>query len=330
MNGIIRLIFVLVALAVYAGAAPAAEVKIFMSPAGSDINSGLSQKVAVSTLQRAIDIAESAHHKNATSIRIMIGPGVYRGQVAVAHGHTEGIAIFMEAADAGGARPHFDGNGRGGTWLIIRPEGKANTNFRIQGLDISNYETAISIEGNRNKRGQSAGGNEIRRNVFKNIGQIASRNAQPSTAAVRLVNSDNNIIIKNSFITIRNREKCGLLHAIYVAHDSTGNTITENTFRDSCGDTIRFRDRSDFNIVKNNTFIDAWGNAPVSDWYCDRSKSSACTKATAECPSLNNILENNRIIGNKRVAPQIFKGYSDDATSNCTMRASDRRVIMRR
>jgi hypothetical protein len=107
------------------------------------------------------------------------------------------------------------------------------------------------------------------------------------------------VIKNNRFIHIKNRERCLLLHSIYVAHDSTKNVIEGNIFEDSCGDAIRFRDGSSANLVKDNIFIDAWDKAPVSDWYCDRDRRDDCTKATGECPSIMSSA-NKRLLDFKR------------------------------
>lgn len=112
------------------------------------------------------------------------------------------------------------------------------------------------------------------------IGKIAPAGALPSAAVLRLVNSDDNVIAGNRFIHIVNVDTCAELHSIYVAHGSTVNIIENKVSENSCGDAIRFRDRSDSNIAKNNTFIDSWAKALIPDGCCDRDRRNDCTKST--------------------------------------------------
>ena len=112
------------------------------------------------------------------------------------------------------------------------------------------------------------------------IGKIAPAGALPSAAVLRLVNSDDNVIAGNRFIHIVNVDSGAELHSIYAAHGSTGNINENNVSENSCGDAIRFRDRSDSSIVQNKAFIDSWAKALISDWYCDRDRRNDCTKST--------------------------------------------------
>jgi parallel beta-helix repeat protein len=186
--------------------------------------------------------------------------------------------------------------GNGGTWLSLHA-GSGLSNIRISGLEITNYQTAISFNGQRENTTQWNGGNIIKDNIFSNIGQISKPDAKPSTAAIRLVNSDHNLITNNRFINIKNNDKCALLHAIYVAHDSTDNIIENNFFKDSCGDAIRLRDSSNNNIIRKNVFQMAWAKSPISEWHCDKKIRTDCTKKTGEYPSISNQVIGNKILG---------------------------------
>ena len=316
-------------IAVWTGPTLAHELSIFLDPRGSDSFDGLSEQAPVTSLQEAIRIAELVADKDVSRIRIAVVSGEFQGQVAKASGNIAGLEIAVSAADPNQPRPRFNGDQLGGTWLDIRSATGKRTNYKISGLEITNYETAINFAGDRNHRERSNGGNEIRNNVFVNIGQIARAGARPSTAVIRLVNSDDNVIAENRFIHIVNLEQCGHLHSIYVAHDSTGNVIEDNVFEDSCGDAIRFRDRSHSNIAKGNTFIDAWANAPVSDWYCDRERRADCTKTTPECPSMNNVLDNNRVVARKLKPPPSFLTFGEDIHGNCSSYADDKRFVIK-
>ena len=316
-------------IAVWAGPTLAHEFVIFLDPRGSDSFDGLSEHTPVTSLQEAIRIAELVADKDVSRIRIAIVSGEFQGQAAKASGNIAGLEIAVSAADPNQQRPRFNGDHRGGTWLDIRSATGKRTNYKISGLEITNYETAINFSGDRNHRERSNGGNEIRNNVFVNIGQIARAEARPSTAVIRLVNSDDNVIAENRFIHIVNLEQCGHLHSIYVAHDSTGNVIEDNVFEDSCGDAVRFRDGSHSNLVRGNIFIDAWANAPVSDWYCDRERRADCTKTTPECPSMNNVLDNNRVVARTLKPPPSFLTLGEDIHGNCSSYADDKRFVIK-
>ncbi len=316
-------------IAVWAGPTLAHELSIFLDPRGSDSFDGLSWQTPVASLQEAIRIAELVADKDVSRIRIAVVSGEFLGQAAKARGNIAGLEIAVIQADPTRPRPRFNGDRHGGTWLDIRSATGKRTNYTISGLEITNYETAINFAGDRDHRERSNGGNEIRNNVFVNIGQIARAGAPPSTAVIRLVNSDDNVIAQNRFIHIVNLEGCAHLHSIYVAHNSTGNVIEDNVFEDSCGDAVRFRDGSHSNLVRGNTFIDAWAKAPVSDWYCDRERRADCTKTTPECPSMNNILDSNRVVARNLKPPPSFLTFGEDIQGNCSSYADDKRFVIK-
>jgi hypothetical protein len=262
-------------------------------------------------------------------LRVAVASGEYKGQSAKVLGHVAKVEIAIVAADPQGSRPHFDGDSRGGTWLDIRSATGQRTGYTILGLEITNYETAINLKGDRNHGERSNNGNEIRNNVFAHIGQYARAGARPSTAVIRLVNSDDNVIAGNRFMHNKNSDGCSLLHSIYVAHDSTGNIIEDNVFEDACGDAVRFRDGSHANLVRRNTFIDAWAKAPVSDWYCDRQRRADCTKPGNECPSVNNILDDNTVIARALPPVPLFVAVGDDRPGTCPDDPAATRFITR-
>lgn len=280
----------------------AREKTIYVDLLGTDANEGYSKAEAVQTLQRAMSQAESMAD-DITSIKIEIAAGTYKAQRFSAQGN-ERIPITITAA--AGAKVIFDGAGEGGTWMTLRQRRGELSGIKVSELEVTNYETAIDMRGDREHLEHQVGGMEIRHNRFRNIGNIARSGAQPSTAAIRLVNSRHNVIVRNVFSGIRNTRSCGLLHAIYVAHHSSENLIENNYFSDSCGDPIRFRDESNQNVVRLNTFKDAWYKSPVSDWFCDGGTRNDCTKKTPECPSVDNVLEANKVISEKTEKPELF------------------------
>lgn len=201
--------------------------------------------------------------------------------------------------------------------MTIKFKAEVFSKIIIEGFEVKNYYTAIDVKGSRNIPEKVVAGIVIRNNKFINIGNFSDLNGKPSTAAIRLVNSDMNMIIKNEFVHIGNIKSCGLMHSVYLAHGSAGNLIENNSFVDACGDSIRFRDQSNNNVVRNNRFVDAWANSPVSEWYCNQSKRSDCTKSAGECPSLNNLIEGNEMVAIALPQSEIYRSFDEDVPSGC-------------
>jgi hypothetical protein len=294
-----------------------ADLVIYIKPDGNDHADGLRKNTALKSLQLAIDrsfqMGDTGHHQH----KIVVGPGVYLGQKVTAKGLPEGKPLVISAEEEGASKPHFDGNGKGGTWLTLKNSEGGPTRLIIEGLEVSNYRTAISLNGARTSETASNSQNVIRNNVFRNIGQISDPAGEPSAAAIRLVNSDDNQIIKNHFINIRNINRCGALHSIYIAHYSTGNYIAENIFDGGCGATIKVRDASNNNVIANNRFLNQEANIFL-DSFCDKNKREDCTKGEAECPSWNNEFRYNIInINGKRTLLSPVKTIGSTRLSGC-------------
>jgi hypothetical protein len=263
---------------------------LYLGVNGSDSNDGLERSTAVGTLQKAIDLAHKINPIN-NSITILIEPGTYMNSVNIIEGRTDGIDIKL-FSDKSSTRPVvFDGVSNASTWLSIVNKSDMHTSVTVDGLTIKNYKTAITINSNRNDSNIQNGGHVISNNTFFRIGSIS--NDEISSAAVRLVNSKSNLIEGNKFLTIRNDFRCGKLHALYLAHFSSGNVIRSNVFADLCGSIIKFRDRSNNNIVAYNYFYSYTGSPAVQESFCDKNLNKKCTKKLGECPSTGNIMFGN-------------------------------------
>ena len=296
-------------------AVDASTLSVFMSPEGTDAADGRTVSTAVQTFQRALDIGIAAAADNTTRIAIEVGEGVYLGQRATIAERPKGIPISIRRSRTA-SKAVFDGDGKGGVWLVVRPSPDAGR-LSVTNLEIRNYITAVSLSGSRDDPKQSVADVELASNWFRHIGQVALPRGKPSTAAVRLVNADKTRIVRNRFVDIRNVRSCGSLHAIYLAHDSTDNLIEANHFENGCGDAIRLRDRSSRNVIKGNKFIDAWAEAPVSDWYCNSSTRKDCTKATPECPSAGNVVAGNSMVARKSKRVDLMKSYELEPNAVC-------------
>ena len=306
----------------------AGDVIVYMKPDGDDRASGLTKETALASLTVAVK-RSLAQQPEETGVRhVVVLPGRYVGQTVTVRDLPDERALVIEGVSGPAGRPVFDGNGRGRSWLVLDAFSGRPTRLTIMRLEVTNYVTAISFNGRRTSIEASNGQNEISDNVFRTIGQTAYPQGKPSTPAVRLVNSTNNRIVGNQFINIRNIVGCGALHSIYLAHYSSGNLIDGNTFDGGCGATVKTRDASNANVIRNNRFVDQ-SEAVFLDSYCDKDSRDDCTKETAECPSWGNQFERNTLV---RLKPRARKGSvrvaGADAPEDCPMPPGQRaRVI---
>lgn len=281
------------AIASFAPTALAGELLLRLVPPGAGASAPEGTKTFTS-LQKAVDAAVAVDTTTAERVRIVVSPGIYQGQSAATSGRPGGAPLAI-VGDPAGPRPVFDGAGRASTFFTVRNSSGQPTNVTISHLEIRRYLTAINLQGERSSPSASNGGNVITDNAIRDIGDIAKEGAGPSTAAIRLVNSDHNRISNNQFTRIRNNVRCGLMHALYIAHMSTDNEVSNNTFDDGCGVTIKVRDASDRNRITGNKFTNQETEATFGDAFCDE-ESGKCTKEGVECPSYGNVYTGNTIV----------------------------------
>lgn len=291
-----------------------------LAPGGDDTRSGATQAEALATLARVEALLEA--DPPSCDVEVHIAPGVYRQQQTTWRFTLPDHRITFRAADRMD-RPVFDGCSAagdcpGGTFFRLRHADGGETNLHFWYLHVRNYQTAISLEGGRNAEATSNGGNRIYGCYFERIGNVFDASVEPSTACVRLVNSDDNEIANNHFVDVINTRSGGLIHAIYVAHMSDRNEIRANRFLRSTGDPVRVRDYSNDNVITDNRFIRVGTSAGYSDWYCDHDARTDCTKPDPECPSWNNQFRDNVLDGDWACAPlATFRYFQDDSTTGC-------------
>ncbi len=273
---------------------------IYIATNGNDAEDGRSDGHPVATLGRALDLAMAHKQYGSEPMRVLIKSGTYRGQKVVIDGsRLKGeLSIIGEASDPKDF-PIFVGDGSQSTWLSLKGRDGKRTGLTIQSIQIRDYFTAISLEGNRDAPSAFNAGTTIRRNVFRNIGSIAAYEGGKSTAAIRFVNSKNNLVESNFFHGIRNKrdKDCGALHSLYLAHFSSGNRIVDNTFEDACGSVVKLRDRSNDNVIESNRFRRIYKAPAIEEWFCDGGERKDCTKKLGECPSTGNAERGNDLSG---------------------------------
>lgn len=275
--------------------AAAQGATLHLAPDGRDEAEGTSRGEAVRSMTRAWELAGKQPKDGV--VTIMVHPGTYRGQALLIDGSRPNPKVTWKGQRENGQGPVFVGDARRPTWLRLKASDGQPTGLTIEGVEVREYLTAISLEGNRDDPRASNEGTVIRNNVFRRIGTIAVNDPQKDvSAAVRFVNSHNNVVSGNRFLTIRNVARCGALHAVYVAHFSSGNQIVDNEFEDLCGSVIRFRDRSNDNLVRGNRFRRVEQSPAIEEWFCDKVEKKNCTKQLGECPSTGNISEGNELV----------------------------------
>lgn len=307
-------------------------VVIYMAPDGDDARDGSSPAAAILTTTRAQQLVEGV---GARDVEIRIAMGTYYAQKVVwTQTRPDNSITFTRWPSDGPGRPVFDGcegpDGPcpGGTWFQLRHSAGEETNLEFHYIRVENYGTAISLNGARNDEATSNGSNRIYGCYFANIGNVFNPALNPSTAAVRLVNSDDNTIENNHFVNVVNTTSGGLIHAIYAAHMSDRNVIRANRFKVSTGDPVRLRDFSNDNVITDNRFIQVGTQAGYTDWYCDHDVRDDCTKVGPECPSWGNSFRDNLLDGKYDcTALGTFHYFQDDATTGCSPPSADARRL---
>ena len=270
---------------------------IYVARNGSDVADGSAPQKALASVGKAISVGKANSDRTGEDITILVGPGIYRGtNIVLSEGQFRGKLTITGTSEKASEYPAFYGNGSG-TWLTYNGSGGKATGLTIRGLRIVDYGTAINLVGDRRSPDMNNAGTVIQNNVFARIGSRPGK--ERSTAAIRLVNSHDNIFENNYFNSIRNYplKECGYLHSIYIAHYSSGNRIRKNAFQDFCGAAIKLRDTSNDNLIEDNTFRTNDPVPAIQESYCDMSAMAKCTKKSGECPSTGNVASTNHYPG---------------------------------
>lgn len=186
-------------------------------------------------------------------------------------------------------RPIFDGSGvratdentckTTGIWF----EARYTRKLRFRQLHVRHYQAAMLLRGDPRLYGDRDnpdarpyyGGNIVEGSLFEKIGASWVTGYGSSETAISLMGTTDNIIRNNEFHRIEAPAEpadCGdyhtgdqdfHMHALYVSYASRNNQIIGNDFAYISGSTIRFRDGSDNNVVKDNTI--AWGGPSHDD-----------------------------------------------------------------
>lgn len=279
---------------------------IYLSPNGSNNNNGLSKNKSVKSLSKAQEILKATKPQKDVEIRIAKGTYYDSNIEWTYHNPNYFVSFLPEGYSIGSSfaatsMPIFDGKHTENWFMKVEVADGKKTNLRFYYLKIQNYINGIQLHGDRSNPSNWNGYNTFDGIIFENIGTYWKPTDLTAYGAIDTVNSRKNIIKNCTFKSIlASAPKNGLLHSIYLAHYSSNNTITNNSFTDSSGPIVNMRDASNDNEITNNVFGGAIPQTVFSQWYCDHTKRTDCTKfkpgkVVGECPSWNNILRNNKM-----------------------------------
>jgi hypothetical protein len=262
-------------------------LKIYMSSDGNNLNSGLKSNNSVLTLTKVQELLYGL--SPITDIEIHIKQGTYLNQEVVWN-FVNGKKITFMAIDTAGGKPLFDGGGKK-VWFTLQKKNGVNTNLIFKNIKVRNYRMGVNLSGSKDNPNAWNGNNHFEGMYFENIGSKHAKGQSPGFAAIKMNNSRNNSVVNSTFMNIENKEKKGLIHALYLAHYSSNNIVKNNQFINVSGDVIRTRNESNYNIIESNEFTEAGKIAFYSDWYCSSETKKDCTRL--ERPSYGNVFKNN-------------------------------------
>lgn len=278
---------------------------LYMSPSGSDSNTGASATKPLKTLKGVLSKVTAA--KPTDAVNIVVAEGTFLSQ-SVIWTYFNGQPITFAPPAGATTKPIFDGEGTGLTWFTMS-DSALPTNLHFIGLKVTNYWLGLDL-GRDKAPGNSQ--NEVRGMLFERIGGFYTRGLPnpKGYAALRLRQSSNNTITQNRFHGVKNSDAAdsdgdgvnedltAYIHAIYLAHHSRSNVISDNDFKQVTGDAVRTRDGSDDNLIEGNSFVTAGKYSAYSDWIAETGD---------ECPSRGNRFRDN-VVGEGYFGP--FKaGY---------------------
>ncbi|HEY7484416.1 MAG TPA: right-handed parallel beta-helix repeat-containing protein [Streptosporangiaceae bacterium] len=287
------------------GRRPAAVLRVYVDPQGSDLNNGAAPERAVRSLAAAQRVIAAA--RPSTDVEVRIKQGTYVAAPLEWSTYVPGRTIAflpsdyqVGASEGLSGRPVFQGNGNNGFWFrAVRQPGNARLAFYF--LRAERYSAgAIAFDGGSEAGGQQTGNNVVYGMAFRNLGSKHAGGI--GYGAVDLINSQNNVIQRNSFEYLENlgdASEEALVHGVYLSHHSSDNLIRDNRFRRISGDPIRTRDGSSGNKVFGNTFERTGSNAYFSDWFSADASTQQRTGA-AECASRSNTFYDNILISGYR------------------------------
>lgn len=298
--------------------------RIYLSPTGSNTNTGLSPEHAVLTLERAEQIVVSSDP--ATDVEVRIAPGTYRAAKTSWSTYLDDhkISFLPTHYDYSGAstgpRPVFQGPADkedGAVWFNAAVPGRSTSStegLHFYYLEVRHYASGMSIFGStqvdsatklRKPGAIRNDHNSLYGMKFQYLGDrynwngsalTTGSNAYKGTHAVALTNSSNNDFSNNHFLDLVGIEDpatpygadAEIIHAFYVKDGSTGNVMQTSDFQRISGAPLKMRNDASGNTVTKNRFYRS--GTPSDGIFYDRVERFPCSNpvpavTTAGCDS---------------------------------------------
>jgi hypothetical protein len=305
-------------------AARPGNVTIYLAPAsqgGKDSNTGLTSASPILTLAHAQQVLTGLNPTGNVTVRIKQGTYV-AGAITWSFyvpGHT---VSFMPANYNGGGRPPggdpvfadptSKGTHVGQTWFtaVLPPapsplHNGGDTGLHFYYLDIKDYTQGISFNGqaghswhNQTFYIQPSTGvndNNVSGMTFQDIGDLFAP-SQTGYGAILFTDSSHDDIVNDTFDDLYNSGDTDQLHALYITHFSSYNTVEANLFENTNGEAVKIRDRSNYNNIFDNRFNQTGGVSAYLDDFCDQQcVAGASPKKYRECASYGNRFADNTV-----------------------------------
>jgi hypothetical protein len=331
---------------------------LYLSPAGNDTAAG-TPEAPIHTFQRAGEILAADKPDCDVVIRLRSDEGIYVDYSVVwtyynpRHSTTfEPYPLNDPAVFRGdGPDPPTD------PFFTLDAAKGEPTNLVFKGLRVEGYAARVFyfVGDEENPVHGWNGHNRITDCAFKNIGNYWQPEAPIVYGAITFVNSTDNVIEDCTFSDFANANSyAGAKDArefpemlldrrpmpgepevaassslpiigVYLAHNSSRDSIIRCSMDSIFGDPVRIRDASDGTLIDRCTFTCAGHNGVCSTWFCDATLFD-CDKVHPECPSCYAVIRDSEARGDRHCAvPRMFvdlnQTYSRRCPTGCTLQA---------
>ena len=233
---------------------------LYLSPSGSDSNSGLDNLNPLKTLEAANRKLSSVRPSNAVTVYLLNGTYTCTETIRWTYRSKYTTTIVGQSRDG----VILDGGRLDKAISIRTPEGM-NANIRLKNFTIRNCANAVSVDGNQKVYSGFIGKVYMFDMTFRNIGGKYSDSQ--GYGAIRILNGANCVLSGCKFINIFNVTDQRLLHAVYMAHFSR-KCVVQDCEVDGCsGDVFRVRNYSNYNTFRDNIIRNCINKTILADWF---------------------------------------------------------------
>lgn len=300
-------------------------LRFWVSPEGSDDASGLASTEPLSTLGEVqLRLCPTRPCTPlGQDVQVILLPGQYRF-AHVRWGYTDPNHRVQVIGPRSPLHPRYgqgdailDGGRSVAYGIVLDGRDGIVAGFELHGVTMQRYVlAALYLIG---PAMAAVGANRVQDSVFRDIGNAQAPGVHRSWGAILSARVNGLHVDQNRFEDILNAPDDGIghEHAVYLINSSDA-VLRGNVFRGVGGDAIRFRDRSDGNLVEANVFVRAGGHGFVGDWYCGPRKVASGECGPVEFRSRGNVLAGNRFISTfERGLGRVYRQYCHDLRRPC-------------